>query len=45
MPKFYCEYLEGWSLGIGDDWTMSIEADSPEEAYKVYIKKVGHYPN
>jgi hypothetical protein len=44
MPKFKCEYREGWSLGIGDDWEMSIEADSPEEAYKVYIKKVGHYP-
>ena len=44
MKKYYVYYIEGPSLGIGKEWYQKISGETPAEAYKEFLKKVGIYP-
>lgn len=44
MKKYYVYYIEGPSLGIGEEWYQKISGETPAEAYKEFLKKVGIYP-
>ena len=44
MKKYKVYYQQGDQLGIGENWQQQITAETPEEAYREYVKKVGAFP-
>ena len=44
MKKYKVYYKLGDQLGIGEDWQQQISAETPEEAYREFVKKVGTFP-
>ena len=44
MKKYKVFYRDGKKLGMGDDWFQTISAETPEQAYREFVKKVGAFP-
>ena len=44
MKKYKVYYQLGDQLGIGEDWQQKISAETPEQAYREFVKKVGAFP-
>jgi hypothetical protein len=44
MKKYKVYYQLGYQLGIGEDWQQKTTAETPEQAYREFVKKVGAFP-